>query len=332
MREPTLSAALRASAETYTPADQPPLAELLRRHRSRRARRSAAVGLAALLAAGVAVPVVLAVRPSPPVETVVPAGTPSPSASRDPGAVQVPRVAAPPLTLNEVEARLFACYRRNGSNAERYADGSSGYGPGPGQSDAQFERIRTACAVEVKVPPELTRQEERETRARAGALRDALRTGVQQLLPTGTTEDLDEPGGANTATPIGVSHNLVGRLLWRDDRGATAFTVTTTSIAHDPSWASRCASAEPGCVELDVGDQRVQVQTPWPSRNSPDAPAREARLTLPDGSAAYVQQEDGTMEPVSRTGRPDLRHVDQRGALPLTDQQLAELAVELAAR
>lgn len=332
MSEPSLSAALHASAEAYTPDGQPPLAQLLRRHRTRRRRRSAVAGLAALLAAGAAVPVVQAVRPSAPVDTVVPASTPSASASRDPGAVQVPQVGAPPLTLNEVQARLFACYRRNGSNAEQYADGSAGYGPGPGQSDAQFERIRTACAVEVKVPPELTRQEERDTRAQAGALRDALRARLQQLLPTGTTEDLDEPGGVNVATPTGVSRNLAGRLVWRDDRGATRFSIITTSIAYDRNWASRCEEAGADCVELDVGGQSVRVQTPSPSRNSPDAPARQAWFTLPDGSAAYVEQKDGTIELVSPTGRPDLRSVAERGWLPLTDQQLAELTVGLAGR
>lgn len=165
-----------------------------------------------------------------------------------------------------------------------------------------------------------------ETGAADIARQEALRLEVASALPGGRATLFREVGSVAMGTPRGISRNAAGEVVWRDGRGGTNFSFTSQTIASDLA-RGRCApgGASSACVQVAVAGRQMSVYTPPASRNR-SALSRVALLINPDGSALEVAQIDGRGEEDSNIWQ------DERGVLPLSDEQLAALVVALLPR
>lgn len=163
------------------------------------------------------------------------------------------------------------------------------------------------------------------------ALAEQLQGQLYRLVEAALPGEVEEHSVnyATTRTPTGPSRNIIGVVQWHDERGHV--TLAAHRIERFAGTSLDACSAKPSseldCVRVTAegGDEQVTVFT----ANSTQGDRTAVRLVA-DGSAVTVMQTPHEWDASERdsSGRP--RQVTARPDLPLSDEQLAAMAVSLA--
>lgn len=162
--------------------------------------------------------------------------------------------------------------------------------------------------------------------AQAEALREALGAEVATLL--GGEVTAGSVNWATTQVPEGLSANVLAEVTWRDAQGAVTF-VAIRGEKATVSQREQCSPARSKAWSCNVLPGTRGRTTAFTMPGS-KVKARTAVNLLADGSAVQVEQQAGRGEVTGEDEAFGVRIVDERPDLPLTDQQLADMALNLS--
>ena len=162
--------------------------------------------------------------------------------------------------------------------------------------------------------------------ALAAQLQERLRRLVETALP-GVAED-GPVGSATTRTPTGPSRNLQGVVEWHDERGHVQFIVIRMERFDEPRVSACAASSSPselGCAQVTPRGGGGPVTLFSGTQGD-----RNAVRVLNDGSGVTVMQLPQATVPAEQGSSNPFLRVTPRPTLPLSDGELAAMAVSLA--
>lgn len=248
-------------------------------------------------------------------------------------------IASMSATSPELAARRTG--RRSRLGALALAVLATGAAAGAGWAQfPQQDRLRTAAAshnlAQVAPQPADARKTGDASNLEAGALalQSELRAAVEAILPDGETQN-GLVQWATTPATSGMTDNAVVAVTWRDARGsATFYAVSGTAVmAHDIGVCGDGdkAKAEKKCKTLTVPGEEKQAKLFTPLVK--DRLGRAALILSDDGSKIRLEQRAGIVNKPAESGFGvdlSVKIVNQRTELPLTDEQLLEVAQKLS--